>query len=89
MTSKKESYEQLLKQIQMTKRQVVIGGYYQHYKQKNYKVVAVAIREEDNALCVVYESENMPGVTWIRPLQSWLGEVEVDGKTVKRFTHIK
>lgn len=85
----KESYEQLQQRIKGAMHQVIVGGYYLHYKQRKYKVVTVALREEDNEPCVVYEAEYMPGVTWIRPLANWLEEVEVDGKRVKRFTKVE
>jgi len=86
----KESYEQLLKIMQDATNQVTVGARYYHYKDKQhtYVIVKVALREEDNEPCVIYESEYMPGTVWIRPLASWLEEVKVDGRKVKRFTKV-
>lgn len=85
----KESQTQLLDRLTQANKQVTVGAHYMHYKQLSYKVLAVALREEDNEPCVVYQSEYGDNVTWIRPVSSWVEEIEVDGKKVKRFTKIE
>ena len=84
----KESQSQLSARLTKATEQVTVGGRYMHYKQLNYKVVAVALREEDNEPCVIYQAEYGDNVTWIRPVSSWIEEVEVGGKKVKRFTKL-
>lgn len=69
-------------------QQVTVGAHYLHYKQLSYKVLALALREEDNEPCVVYQAEYGDNLTWIRPVSSWIEEVEVNGKLQKRFTRI-
>ena len=67
-------------------RKVSVGARYRHYKQLTYKVVSLALGEEDLEPCVVYQAEYGDRLTWTRPLSSWLEQIEVDGKKVDRFT---
>lgn len=62
-------------------------GMYEHYKGKKYRVVGVAKHSETLEDFVVYEAlyKNELSKLWIRPLQMFLGEVEVDGKMISRF----
>ncbi|HEV7453883.1 MAG TPA: DUF1653 domain-containing protein [Candidatus Saccharimonadales bacterium] len=83
-----ESQAQLAARLSEAAQQITVGARYMHYKQLSYKVTALALREEDNVPCVVYQAEYDDKLTWIRPVSSWLEDVEVDGKTVKRFTKI-
>lgn len=66
---------------------LVIDGVYEHYKQKRYRVVAVAKHSETLEDCVVYEAlyENKIARVWVRPLTMFLETVEVDGNQVPRF----
>ena len=84
----KESQSQLSSRLAQAARQVSVGARYMHYKQLSYKVVALALREEDNEPCVVYQAEYGDAVTWIRPVANWVEEVELNGKKIKRFTKI-
>ncbi|HSX28618.1 MAG TPA: DUF1653 domain-containing protein [Candidatus Saccharimonadales bacterium] len=70
------------------KKQVPVGARYMHYKQRSYKVIAVALREEDTEPCVVYQAEYEDELVWIRPVANWNEDVTVDGKTVQRFTKL-
>ncbi len=83
-----ESQDQLSQKLATAAKQVSVGGRYMHYKQLSYKVVALALREEDNEPCVMYQAEYGDRLTWIRPVASWVEEVAVDGKRVKRFTKL-
>lgn len=82
--SQSELSERLIKASQ----EVTVGAHYVHYKQLSYKVLNLALREEDNEPCVVYQAEYGDKLVWVRPVTSWLEEVEVDGKKVKRFTKL-
>ncbi len=70
----------------MTKLQ---PGIYQHYKGNNYEVIDVAYHSETMDALVVYKqlyaSAHPEGTVWVRPLEMFQEEVEVDGKTVPRF----
>jgi aromatic ring-cleaving dioxygenase len=60
--------------------EVLIGAYYNHYKNKPYKVLDVAKGSEDMTDYVVYQAlyENETAKTWIRPYKMFV-EV-VNGK---------
>lgn len=83
-----ESETQLAKKLQDATAQVSINARYMHYKQRSYRVLHVALREEDNEPCVVYQAEYGSKTIWVRPLSSWLEEVEINTKHVKRFTKL-
>lgn len=69
-------------------------GKYRHFKGKNYEVMGVARNCEDvNKEYVVYRAlyhseEFGDEQIWIREINDFLGEKEIDGKTVKRFEFI-
>ncbi len=65
-------------------------GIYQHYKGKKYRVIGVAKHSETLEDMVVYEAlyENEVSKLWVRPLEMFLGEVEIDGKRVLRFRYL-
>lgn len=84
----KESQAQLSARLAKAAEQVTVGARYMHYKRQSYKVLALALREEDNEPCVVYQAEYGDHITFIRPVVNWVEEVEVDGQKVKRFTKI-
>lgn len=85
----KESQSQLSARLAKAAQQVTVGARYMHYKQLSYKVLALALREEDNEPCVVYQAEYGDNVTWIRPAASWIEDLDINGKKVKRFTKIE
>lgn len=66
-------------------------GIYKHYKGGVYKVLGVAKSSEDYSDLVVYEAlyDNSMSKLWVRPLEDFLAEVEVEGKKVKRFEFIE
>lgn len=76
---------ELVKQAQT---QVEVNGTYTHYKNAahTYKVIAIAIQEADENICVVYQAEYGDKLIFTRPLTSWLDVLNVDGKPVARFS---
>jgi hypothetical protein len=68
--------------------QVTVGARYMHYKQLSYRVLGIALHEESNEPCVIYQAEYGDHITWIRPLADWTKEVEAAGKKVNRFTRL-
>jgi hypothetical protein len=83
-----EDQSQLSARLARAAQQVTVGARYVHYKQLTYEVIALALREEDGEPCVVYQAEYDDDITWIRPVSSWMEEVEIDGKKMKRFTKL-
>lgn len=88
MNQERQSQEQLAAELQVAQKLVHVGARYEHYKKLTYTVLAVALREEDNVPCVIYQAEYGKKLIWIRPVVSWLEDVPVDGRTVKRFTKL-
>ncbi len=86
--SGRESQSELSARLAAAAQQVEIGARYMHYKQLSYKVLSLALREEDNEPCVIYQAEYGDHITFIRPVTSWLETVEVNGEQTKRFTKL-
>lgn len=72
----------------MNKESLKIGGIYHHYKNpdKHYKVIGIAFHTETEEDVIVYEPlyENEHKL-FVRPLNLFIGEVEVDGKKQSRY----
>ena len=63
-------------------------GLYRHYKGKDYQVIDVARHSETEEWMVVYRTLYGDFDLWVRPLEMFVEEVVVDGKTSPRFTFI-
>lgn len=71
---------------------VEVGAYYYHYKSpgKRYQVIDLAVLEANEEVAVLYRITDgaRPGTLWIRPLASFLEEVDVEGTMVPRFQKV-
>lgn len=63
-------------------------GICKHYKGHQYRVFGVAKHSETLEEVVVYEALYGEKGLWVRPLEMFLEEVEVDGKKMPRFRHL-
>lgn len=68
-------------------------GVYRHYKGKDYEVVGMARHSETLEPMVVYRAlyhsdEFGDDALWVRPLEMFHEEVEVDGKQMPRFKFV-
>ncbi len=84
--------QQLLKQeLEQAEQHIEVGAQYRHYKaaHKIYKVLHLAFQEEDNELSVIYQAEYDERLIFIRPVLSWLEDVEWEGETVPRFSRLE
>lgn len=63
-------------------------GKYRHYSGKEYEVLGTAKHSETLEELVVYKALYDKGALWVRPLQMFEENVEMDGKIVPRFTQI-
>jgi hypothetical protein len=61
-------------------------GRYKHYKGKFYEVIGVAKHSETLEEFVVYYDDKRN--LWIRPLEMFTENVEVDGKKMPRFEFV-
>jgi hypothetical protein len=71
----------------MPKRELRLGGFYRHYKNKPYKVHGIVRHSESLVEHVLYEAlyPNESGQMWVRPLDMFMSDVVVDGITRPRF----
>ena len=67
---------------------IVLGGVYQHYKGRRYRVLGLARHSETLGMMVYYEClyPNEMGQMWVRPLEMFLGQTEVNGVLTTRFS---
>lgn len=67
--------------------EIKIGGVYEHYKGKQYKVLNMTIHSESLTPHVYYEClyENKLGRYWVRPLPNFIEDVLIDGVSKERF----
>ena len=64
-------------------------GIYRHYKGNSYHVLGVAKHSETEEDLVVYRALYGEWGLWVRPLEMFSENVEVEGKLVSRFTLIQ
>ena len=67
---------------------VVRLGIYEHYKGKRYEVLGVGKHSETMEEFVVYCALYGDRDIWIRPLEMFVEEVEVDGIKKPRFEYL-
>lgn len=82
------SFQDLQQKVEDAKTKVKVGSRYYHYKNPNafYKLLNIVIIEATEEVGVAYQNPEHPEMIWIRTLPDFLATVEVDGKTVNRFT---
>lgn len=70
---------------------LVIGGLYEHYKGKSYRVLGVVRHSETLEELVHYEClyDNPDGKFWVRPRAMFESKVIVDGVEKQRFRPIE
>ncbi len=66
----------------------ILIGKYRHYKGNLYEVLGVAKHSETLEEMVVYKALYGEGDIWVRPAFMWNEDIDLGGKTVKRFTYI-
>lgn len=64
-------------------------GIYEHYKKNKYQVLGVTIHSETLEEFVIYKALYGKGLTWIRPLDMFLEEIEVEGIKQPHFRFVK
>lgn len=64
-------------------------GIYQHYKGNLYQVFHVATHSETREKLVVYQCLYGDYSMWVRPLDMFKEDIEIDGKKVPRFKFIQ
>ena len=69
-------------------RTLKIGKKYRHFKGNEYLVMHIAKHSETLEELVVYQALYGEMGVWVRPLDMFLEQVEVDGQMVNRFEEI-
>jgi len=71
-------------------QQIQAGDIFKHYKGNLYKIICISRHSEDLVWYVVYETlyDNTVSKIWHRPLDMFLGTLEVDRKRVQRFEKV-
>jgi hypothetical protein len=63
-------------------------GTYEHYKGKRYQVLGAALHSETLKELVVYKTLYGEGLIWVRPLDMFLEEVDIEGEKKPRFRYL-
>jgi hypothetical protein len=61
---------------------------YRHYKGGLYEVIEMALHSETLETLVAYRNLQT-GLLWVRPAAMFLESLEIDGKTIPRFSPIQ
>ncbi|MFM9917982.1 DUF1653 domain-containing protein [Lacisediminihabitans sp. H27-G8] len=64
-------------------------GTYRHYKGNLYEVIGEATHSETEESLVVYRALYGEFGLWVRPREMFLGDVDVDGRSVRRFAPVE
>jgi cyclomaltodextrinase / maltogenic alpha-amylase / neopullulanase len=68
--------------------QDIKAGKYRHYKGKEYKVLGKAKHTETGEEFVIYQQLYGDMAYWVRPVNIFYSNVEVNGSHVPRFTYL-
>ena len=64
------------------------AGTYRHYKGNLYEVIGSAKHSETEEPLVVYRALYGEFGLWVRPREMFLGDVEVGGRSMRRFAPV-
>ena len=57
-------------------KEKMVGKRFRHFKGGIYIVTDIGVHSENENLVVIYKSFNDPTLTWVRPLEMFLSEVD-------------
>lgn len=80
------SLDQLADMLAMAAKKVQVGGVYRHYKGQTYTVIGLAILADTDVPAVIYRPDYDQRLSFVHSLDAWLKMVDVDGRSVPRFT---
>ncbi len=84
--------EELREELKKANELIEVGAKYYHYKhpEDTYTISGLIIIEADDSVGVLYSADydRLKGITFVRPLDSFIDQVEVEGKLVNRFSKV-
>lgn len=66
-------------------KEILIGRMYRHYKNKDYIIIDLAQHSETLEKLVVYKALYGDNLTWVRPYDMFIEDVEYNGEVKERF----
>jgi hypothetical protein len=72
----------------MIKDSSIPKGKYRHYKGGLYEVIGIAKHSESMDDMVIYKALYGDFGIWVRPLEMFIEDIDVDGRVQKRFEFI-
>jgi len=72
----------------MNQREIKIGKKYRHFKGNEYLILELAKHSETMETLVVYQALYGDYGVWVRPLEMFVEQIEVNGIMVNRFDEI-
>lgn len=81
---------EILSLIKKAQQTIPVGAKYAHYKDKTktYTIVGFAVIEADDSIGVLYQAQYGENLTFVRPVDVWLEQVQWQGKRVPRFSKV-
>lgn len=64
------------------------GQIYEHYKNKQYRIITIARHSESLEELVVYQALYGDGQVWVRPISMFMENVSVNGSPRPRFKKV-
>jgi len=69
-------------------KNILIGRMYRHYKNKDYIIIDIAQHSETLEKLVVYKALYGENLTWVRPYDMFIENVEYNGEVTERFKFV-
>jgi hypothetical protein len=82
---------ELVRELQEAAEKIEIGTRYAHFRhpEQHYTVMDIIWDTTTEEPAVLYQAQYGSRLTFSRPVRIWLETVEVDGKTIPRFTKVR
>ena len=72
-------------QEELADQSAIPVGIYRHYKGKDYRVLGTAKHSETESIHVIYQTCYGNQDFWVRPLDMFQENIDVEGKLIPRF----
>ena len=80
---------ELIERLESAKKLVEVGARYRHSKTGlEVTVLYIGLIEDDEEPAVIYQHEEGEKIIWVREVEEFVEEVEIDGEKVPRFVRV-